>query len=108
MAPRIQLAGVLVDAGGHLGVDRLRQHLPSPLSKDFLEKVVRGRAWTWVDFVRSVAHVAYLPLRGFLVGLDNHQGTPRSHIVIHDIRSYLCGACLRRICQLRSLASDTG
>ena len=33
--------------------------------------------------------MTYLPAVGALVGVDNHQGTSRSHIVIHSFRSYL-------------------
>lgn len=37
---------------------------------------------------RSLRRVAYLPLRGVVVALNNRQGTPRVYPVIHNFRSY--------------------
>jgi hypothetical protein len=85
----VSLVGMIVDVCGNLRLDRLRQHLLGSLFKDLCQGVFGRGAWTWDDFVRSVAHVAYRPSSGLLVVVDNHQGTPRSHIAIHNFWSYL-------------------
>ncbi len=83
----------LFDVGCDLGLDGLGEHPLRSVSEHLRERVLR-RSWTRMNRTRSVRHVAYLPLRGLVAGLDNRQGTPRVYPLIHNFRSYPPGATI--------------
>jgi len=89
VAVLISLVDVGRDVRVDLGFERYFQHPLRSETNHLGKRRLRFRAWKRESLGSSVRHVAYLPRVGASwCRLNNHQGTPRLHALIHNFGSY--------------------